>query len=148
MAWGEEVVTTEGLNGERRADRRYDIALELRWKLIRRRRVIDTGVGRTIDLSSGGILFETGRELPVGLNVELSIQWPVRLHNVAPLQLIVSGKIVRAGGGWAAIRTVQHEFRTMGVSQENRPTLAAAARAQAVFQMGSYRAPSQLSKMN
>ncbi len=138
MAWGEQVETTEGLNGERREDRRYDIALELRWKLIRRRRVIDTGVGRTIDLSSGGILFETGRELPLGLNVELSIQWPVRLHNVAPLQLIVVGRIVRAGGGWAAIRTVQHEFRTMGTSAENRPTLAAAARTTAVFQMGSF----------
>jgi len=129
------VENTQGLNGERRQDRRYEIGLELRWKLIRRRRVIDSGVGKTVDLSSGGIMFETGRDLPAGLNVELSIQWPVRLHNVAPLQLIVSGRIVRSGSGWAAIRTVQHEFRTMA-SAENRPTLAG-LRAPAVFQMGS-----------
>ena len=147
MAWGESMETTQGLNGERREDRRYDIQLELRWKLIRRRRVIDTGTGRTVDLSSGGIMFETGRDLPVGLNVELSIQWPVRLHNVAPLQLIVSGRIVRTGEGWAAIRTVQHEFRTLGVTAENRPSLGA-LRAPALYQMGSFPRAMEYSKSN
>jgi hypothetical protein len=147
MAWGETMETTQGLNGERREDRRYDIQLELRWKLIRRRRVIDTGTGRTLDLSSGGIMFETGRDLPAGLNVELSITWPVRLHNVAPLQLIVSGRIVRTGGGWAAIRTVQHEFRTMGVAAENRPSLGA-VRAPAVYQMGAFPRMTEYAKSN
>src|ERR1035438_3110345 len=147
MAWGETVETTQGLNGERREDRRYDIQLELRWKLIRRRRVIDTGTCRTVDLSSGGIMFETGRDLPEGLNVELSIQWPVRLHNVAPLQLIVSGRIVRTGGGWAAIRTVQHEFRTIGVPNENRPSLGA-VRAPAIYQMGNFPRTMEYSKTN
>ena len=145
MAWGEQVETTQGLNGERRDDRRYDIQLELRWKLIRRRRVIDSGTGRTLDLSSGGIMFETGRDLPAGLNVELSISWPVRLHNVAPLQLIVLGRIVRSGGGWAAIRTVQHEFRTMGMSAENRPTLTGPARTPGVFPLGSFPRPLEFS---
>lgn len=139
--------TTQGLNGERREDRRYDIQLEVRWKLIRRRRVIDTGTGRTVDLSSGGIMFETGRDLPAGLNVELSIQWPVRLHNTAPLQLIVSGRIVRTGGGWAAIRTVQHEFRTIGIPNENRPALGA-VRAPAIYQMGNFPRTMEYSKTN
>src|SRR3954471_23764732 len=81
--------------GDRREDRRYGIHLEVKWKLIRRRRVLDTGTGKTLDLSSGGLLFEPGRHLPAGLNVELSIAWPVMLHDVAPLQLVVSGRIVR-----------------------------------------------------
>src|SRR5690348_4094691 len=84
--------------GDRRQDRRYQLHLEVKWKLIRRRRVLDTGTGQTLDVSSGGMLFDAGRHLPEGLNVELSISWPVLLHNVAPMQLVASGKIVRSNG--------------------------------------------------
>src|SRR5262245_17615401 len=90
--------------GDRRNSQRYGLHLDLRWKLIRRRRVLDTGTGATIDLSSGGLLFDAGRHLPEGLNVELAIAWPVLLHNVAPLQLMVSGRIVRSRGRHIAIR--------------------------------------------
>jgi hypothetical protein len=109
---GPEDTNAEKIAGDRRSDRRYDITLDLRWKVIRRRRVLDAGTGTTLDLSSGGILFETDRQLPTGLNVELSISWPVLLHNVAPLQLVVTGRIVRAAGRRTAIRMMQHEFRT------------------------------------
>jgi hypothetical protein len=120
--WSEETEKMNGISGDRRQDRRYGIHLDLRWKLIRRRRVLDTGVGRTLDLSSGGILFESGRQLPVGLNVELAISWPVLLRNEAPMQLIVSGRIVRAAQNRTAVAMAQHEFRTSGVSAEQRST--------------------------
>ena len=110
----------EAINGERRQDRRYHLQLGLKWKLIRRRRVLDTGTGHTIDVSSGGVLFDAGRHLPEGLNVELSISWPVLLHNVAPLQLVAAGKIVRGDGHRVAMQTMQHEFRTMGAADERR----------------------------
>jgi len=58
----------------------------------------NTGAGRTLDVSSGGVLFDATRPLPVGMNVELSISWPALLHNVAPLQLVISGRIIRANG--------------------------------------------------
>jgi len=106
------------ISGDRREDRRYPIALELRYKLIRRRRVLETGTGRTIDLSSGGILFETDHPLPAGLNVELSIEWPALLHDVAPMRLVVTGRIVRTDRMRAALRTVQHEFRTQGIVRQ------------------------------
>src|ERR1700689_3529770 len=109
---GPEDTNAEKIAGDRRSDRRYDIALDLRWKAVRRRREWDAGTGTTLDLSSGGILFETDRQLPTGLNVELSISWPVLLHNVAPLQLVVTGRIVRASGRRTAVRMMQHEFRT------------------------------------
>ena len=110
--------------GDRREDRRYQLRLELKWKLIRRRRVLDTGTGITIDVSSGGMLFDAGRHLPEGLNVELSVAWPVLLQNVAPMQLVASGKIVRSNGRQVAIRTVTHEFRTVGIPGEQRNTQA------------------------
>ncbi|PWU04892.1 MAG: hypothetical protein C5B51_16020 [Terriglobia bacterium] len=112
------------IGGDRRTDRRYDIVLDLRWKLIRRRRVLDAGTGTTLDLSSGGILFESERQLPAGGHIELSISWPVLLHNVAPLQLVVTGRVVRAAGRRAAIRMTQHEFRTARLSSEHRSQAA------------------------
>ncbi|MGA3099680.1 MAG: PilZ domain-containing protein, partial [Bryobacteraceae bacterium] len=96
--WGGPSKEEQTIAGDRRGDRRYEIRLEARWKLVRRRKVLETGSGRTLDFSSGGVLFEPGRQLPVGLNVELSISWPVLLHNVAPLQLVVYGRIVRSNG--------------------------------------------------
>lgn len=120
MNWEEHIKQVEGISGERRNDRRYDLRLDLRWKLIRRRRILETGNGETIDFSSGGVLFDPGRPLPVGLNVELAIAWPVLLHNTAQLQLVVSGRIVRAQGNRAAIQMTQHEFRTVGTAPERR----------------------------
>jgi hypothetical protein len=110
----------DSISGDRRSDRRYQLQLDLKWKLIRRRRVLDSGTGQTIDLSSGGILFDAGRHLPEGLNVELSINWPVLLHSVAPMQLVVFGRIKRSNGRSAAIQSVQHEFRTAGSSSDQR----------------------------
>jgi PilZ domain len=126
--WADEVKQIEGINGDRRSDRRYAIHLDLRWKLIRRRRVLDNGVGHTVDLSSGGILFDAGRQLPLGLNVELSISWPVLLRNVAPMQLIVSGRIVRGSQNRTAVAMAQHEFRTSGVTVEQRAAMNTPAR--------------------
>jgi hypothetical protein len=108
----------DSIAGERRADRRYELELEVRWKLIRRRRLLETGRGCTINLSSGGVLFDAGRPLPAGLSVELSVVWPALLHEVSPLQLVVQGKVVRSFGNRVAIRMRQHEFRTAGALPE------------------------------
>lgn len=122
--WEEQIKQVEGIGGDRRTDRRYELRLDLRWKLIRRRRILETGTGETVDFSSGGVLFDSGRPMPVGLNVELAISWPVLLHNVAQLQLVVSGRIVRTQGSRAAIQMTQHEFRTVGTPADRRPVQA------------------------
>jgi len=123
--WDDQIkeadVTT--IAGDRRRDRRYLIQLDLRWKLIRRKRVLDTGAGRTIDVSSGGICFETERPLHPGLNVELSIAWPVLLHKTSPLQLVVSGRILRIHGNRSAVVMTQHEFRTVAPAASSRPSV-------------------------
>ncbi len=119
MAWSEENVSIQRISGERRGNRRYRIGLELRWSLVRRRKVLESGTGRTLDLSSGGILFDAGRQLPAGVGVEISIAWPALLHDVAPMQLVVSGRIVRAEGFHAAVHVNQHEFRTAATDQHS-----------------------------
>ena len=115
IAWDPKNKALESIAGDRRSDRRYPILLDLRWKLIHRKRILDTGEGNTLDLSSAGVRFESGRTLPVGLNVELAISWPVLLRGITPTQLVVHGRIVRSQGGQIAVRMVQHEFRTVGM---------------------------------
>jgi hypothetical protein len=128
MDWTVQPKPPQRIAGERRQDHRYDIELDLHWKLIRRKRVVSTGVGRTLDLSSSGVLFDAKRELSQGFNVELSVSWPVLLHNVAPMQLLITGKIVRVEGSRVAVRCTQHEFRTAGISAEHRNLVGAATR--------------------
>jgi hypothetical protein len=123
LIWSETVRQSNEIGGERRDDRRYDMRLELRWKVVRRKRVVDSGVGLTLDLSRGGVRFHAGRVLPVGFHVELDVEWPVRLSNGAPMQLSIHGKILRSAEGWAAVHTLQHEFRTLGVQLEDRQPL-------------------------
>jgi len=137
MAWEQETKEVERIAGDRRRDRRYALQLDLRWKLIRRRRLLDSGVGQTVDVSSGGLYLETERPLHPGLNVELSITWPVMLHNVAPLQLVVFGKVLRINGNRSAIQMNQHEFRTMAVSSDQRPKLNSPRSASPMFSRNS-----------
>lgn len=133
MAWQQQANVVDSIAGDRRQDRRYDIHLELRWKLIRRKRVVDSGTGRSVDLSSGGILFECDRALPAGHNVELHVCWPVMLHNQAPMQLVITGRIVRSAGRRTAVRMVQHEFRTMAASSAQRAAVGTAHSPVATF---------------
>jgi PilZ domain len=105
---------------ERRATRRYEIPLKLRWKVLRRKRLLETGTGITVDLSSTGILFETDTKLPLDGTVELSIAWPILLDGSLPMQLMVVGRIARASGRKVAIAIAQYEFRTAGLATANK----------------------------
>lgn len=103
----------------RRMGRRYDLKLDLRWRLVHRKRIVGAGIGTTVDVSSTGILFDANRELISGAHIELSIAWPVLLHDVAPMQLVVMGYVVRTTGKRVAIRIMQHEFRTLKTSVDD-----------------------------
>jgi hypothetical protein len=107
------------INGDCRANRRYEISLELRWKIVRWKRVLDSGSGRTLDLSSSGILFESGRPLAPGAKIELSIVWPVLLQNMTPLQLFANGRIVRSDRSRTAMRMAHHEFKTLAAEHRS-----------------------------
>ena len=107
--WDERQVERQTIGGERRASRRYSICLDVQWRIVHRRRVVESGSGRTRDLSSDGILFEAGRQLASRRHLELSISWPVLLYDKAPLKLVVSGRVVRSDETCAAIRMTRHD---------------------------------------
>jgi hypothetical protein len=111
---------TPKVSGDRRTSRRYEFSLKLRWKVSRRKHPAETGTGTTIDLSSNGILLESDQQMPIDGSVELSICWPVLLHDTLPMQLIVTGRVVRFSGQRVAVQFGQHEFRAARAAKTAR----------------------------
>ena len=97
---------------ERRSKTRFPIHRDLRYKLLRDDVILESGIGETIDMASGGVAFQIDRPLVVGAIVELSISWPALLDDSCAMRLIVFGRIVRAWGKRSACRVHRYEFRT------------------------------------
>jgi c-di-GMP-binding flagellar brake protein YcgR len=98
---------------ERRSGVRFPIEQEVRYKVFNRN-TIEVGSGRTINMSSNGILFTTERILNAGERIELSVNWPAQLDNRCALKLVAGGRVVRTDGCRAAITLERYEFRTQG----------------------------------
>ncbi|MGE5570615.1 MAG: PilZ domain-containing protein [Rhodospirillales bacterium] len=105
------VLQTEG--AERRSSARFPIEQEVRYKIFNRN-TIEVGSGKTVNMSSRGVLFTTERMLGPGERVELSVNWPAQLDNRCPLKLVTTGRVVRTNGALAAIAIERYEFRTQG----------------------------------
>jgi hypothetical protein len=97
---------------EQRRSARYLLELTLQFKSSYRRKTVVSGTGRTLDISSSGLLFVSDQQLKPGMKVELSINWPVKLHGETALQLVVRGIVVRVVGSATAIRMKQRDFHT------------------------------------
>src|SRR5258707_6128567 len=87
----------DGLPANRRLHQRYPIELDLRYKLIHGRQVLNGSVGKTHDISTKGVFFSADQALPSGLDVALSMDWPLRLGGLCPLQLKLARKVLRHG---------------------------------------------------
>jgi len=88
--------------------------LELQYKVLNRGRVERHGVGTTVNISSGGVLFEADQHLPENSSIELAMNWPFLLDGVVTLKLVMSGRIVRTEANAIAVQAERHEFRTAG----------------------------------
>ena len=104
----------ESHRADQRSNRRYPIALDIEYKLLRKGRVERLGSGRTLNVSSGGVLFEAKDPLPAGSSIEILMHWPFLLEGVCPLKLVIHGSVVRSDGKGVAVRSKHHEFRTAG----------------------------------
>jgi hypothetical protein len=103
------------LPANRRLHQRYPIELDLRYKLIHGRQVLNGGVGKTHDISTNGVFFSADQALPSGLDVELSMDWPLRLGGLCHLQVKIAGKVLRSGERGTAVQIRHYEFRTRGI---------------------------------
>ena len=99
---------------ERRSKRRFQIDQEVKYKMLYGQRIAETGVGRTMNISSGGVWFSTESMLTSGMPVELSMNWPVLLNDSCPMKLMIYGCVVRSNEKGAAVAIERYEFRTQG----------------------------------
>ena len=105
-----------GLNGdhERRSKKRFRIEQEVRYKMLYGQRIAETGVGKTMNISSGGVWFTTEAMLTSGMPIELSMNWPVLLNDSCPMKLMIYGCVIRSSEKGAAVAIERYEFRTQG----------------------------------
>lgn len=99
---------------DRRIADRFPIEREVRFRLLGKRSGNEEGVGKTVNISSNGVLFTTDTTLVPGRRIEVSISWPAQLDNRCQLKLVAKGRIARQEQGRAAIEIQQYEFRTAG----------------------------------
>jgi hypothetical protein len=97
---------------DRRSAKRLTIEREVQYRVLNRRDGEVEGTGKTVNMSSSGVLFTTGEMLLPGRRLELSISWPAHLDNRCALKLMARGRVVRFEGNAAALEIMQHEFRT------------------------------------
>lgn len=97
---------------DRRKKRRFAINRELRYKLLEDQAIVESGMGSTVNLGSGGVAFRTEQPLPPGSFIELSISWPALLENTCPMRLIIFGRVLRSSTNLSACTLDKYEFRT------------------------------------
>ena len=106
---------------ERRSADRFPIEREVKYKVLNKKSPDEAGNGKTLNMSSNGVLFTSEQFLTPGKRMEVAISWPAQLNNKTNLKLVARGRIVRFEEGQAAMEIQQYEFRTSGAQ-----TLAAA----------------------
>lgn len=102
----------EKLPSDRRHSDRFPIERDVRFRVLNKRGGEETGDGKTMNISSSGVLFTSEHMLLPGRRLELSISWPVQLNDLIPLKLVARGRVVRFEEGQAAVEIQQYEFRT------------------------------------
>jgi len=100
------------LEHDRRSKHRFAIQRDLHFKVLERERVVSTGAGRTIDISSVGVAFAAAGHFKPGALVQLSVSWPVLLDETCRMQLMIVGRVVRTAKQDVACTIDHYEFRT------------------------------------
>ena len=110
---------------ERRVKRRFEIAEELNYKMLYGQRISETGSGKTLNISSGGVRFTTESALTIGMPIEVSMGWPVLLNDSCPMKLMIYGCVIRCDENGAAVAIERYEFRTQGSRAFHQPGIPA-----------------------
>lgn len=103
-------------NADRRHSDRFTIQREVRYRVLNKRGGEEAGEGKTLNISSSGVLFTTEQMLLPGRRLELSISWPAQLNDKCALKLVARGRVIRFEEHRAAIEIQQYEFKTQSLS--------------------------------
>jgi hypothetical protein len=91
---------------------RFPIEQGVRYERLRGSKVLGNGMGKTLEMSSREVRFTTEQPLKPGDRVQLSVDWPARLHETCLMKLVIRGWVTRSEPTAAAVAIAQYEFRT------------------------------------
>jgi hypothetical protein len=127
------------MNIERRFKARYPLELNVWYHTFGKSGVI-SGEGRTVNLSSSGVLVASSDKMSDGVRLKLTIEWPSLLNGTTPLQLVTFGRVVRSDDSGFAVALEHYQFRTM----KRRTDLTIVATNGLAMPVNSPRAPAAL----
>jgi hypothetical protein len=97
---------------ERRSKARFPVHLTVKYRTFSDG-PSQVGAGRTVNMSSCGLLIATEEAMvPAGSRLQLTVDWPFRLHGRTPLQLIVFCRVTRCLQEEFAVMLDRYEFKT------------------------------------
>jgi hypothetical protein len=108
---------TEPQKQDRRSKRRFLIEQDVQYQRLQGTKVLDSGIGKTVDMSSSAIRFTTGLALQQGDKVKIAVNWPVLLDATCRLNMVIYGWVLRSDGNTAAVTIGHHELRTRAAGQ-------------------------------
>lgn len=99
---------------DRRHSDRFPLQCEMEYRVLSTFGEDQFGNGKTLNMSSRGILFTSDQVLPVGRRLELSISWPALRNRKLAIRLLARGRVVRVEYSLTAMamEIQQHEFLT------------------------------------
>jgi PilZ domain len=96
---------------ERRGTRRYELHLPVHFRVSQKGIAGRWGTGLTRDISTSGLSFRTRKPLPVGSHIELIVDWPAKYAETHPIDLQLTGFVLRSDNSRTAVRITSHRFR-------------------------------------
>jgi hypothetical protein len=96
---------------ERRSKARFPIELNVRYRS-KSARDHKSGFGRTLNISSAGLLIASQQPAPEGTLLDLILDWPCLLDDTTPIQLVAQSRVVRSDQSRFAVALLRYQFRT------------------------------------
>jgi len=96
--------------GDRRVTTRFPIERQISYQCARGRGWTEPHLGKTMNISSTGVLFSGEHSLLPGSRLQLAISWPVQLNGNCGLKLVASGTVVRCSGTIVAVKIRKYDF--------------------------------------
>ena len=109
----EDPTTGESLESrpERRRKPRFPFVLNVHYRTLADSPTL-AGDGQTVNMSRCGLLIASENSVPVGAQVEVTIEWPVCLGGTVPLKLVTNGRVTRSDPSGFVMLFRRYEFRT------------------------------------
>jgi hypothetical protein len=104
-------VCLSSLNQERRSSRRYELHLPIHFRVSQKGVIARWGTGVTREMSTTGLSFRARKPLPIGAHVEMIVDWPAKYAEEQPIDLQLTGFVVRSDNHRTAVRVTSRRFR-------------------------------------